>query len=129
MIKPYFKTRKLYVNDAIITGFSERILLDEAEAQTNETILTWDDIPSLIHEFGLLTDLRLYRIPKKGFKLYSSEYIISQWKEPDLKFIHRISFTEWNASLQDILDYPDTEMAIKYLKEKFENPIDKLIKK
>lgn len=74
--------------------------------------LTWDNID----EANCIIDI--INRNKKGKIIYAGTYVIKQWKLPDSHFRFEIIFEKIKMSLQEILDYYDSDRAIAYLKER-----------
>ena len=96
---------------------------------TNETLshesidLTWDNVyhyGSLMH--GNLnpqfTQRKKGRVFKCGASFEYENYTFKEWKRPELNLEYRTEYTLTTKSIQEVLEYGDSDKAIQYLIER-----------
>lgn len=101
-----------------------RFILEETEAQDHTINVTWENVEKVSF---LCDDLFPFSLveTKKGKMLMHKEIIkhFKEWKHPNLNITVEIQYKPIQASIQDILDYHDSDIAIAYLKERGMNVV------
>lgn len=99
-------------------------VLSEKEQHDSVIKITWDNINDL-YKYATCD----MKICKKGRRLHIlgnldiDGFYFKEWKQPDLTFEVKKSYTMITPSIKTILDYHDSEAAIKYLLERGMNVI------
>ena len=126
MIKCYRRRVRTYNNKILV---SEKIggifLCEESERPLNKNIvLDWDNISDFYRFNGLGCGFNLWTT-KKGkiisffnYNIFKKEtWDVKEWKSK-LNLLVSWEYTELHPSIDYILKYHDSDMAIKYLKER-----------
>lgn len=98
--------------------------LSEKEQHDSVVKITWDNINDL-YKYATCD----MKICKKGRRLHVlgnldiDGFRFKEWKQPDLAFEVKKSYTMITPSIKTLLDYHDSEAAIKYLLERGMNVI------
>jgi hypothetical protein len=87
--------------------------------------LTWENLENFYRQNGLICNFNYWNF-KKG-KLISlfhgcclkdkRTWDIKEWKEPILNLKIKIEYKELTPTIQTIIQYPNGDLAMKYLKE------------
>lgn len=123
MIKVYNVNIELDINDGKepLTISKYCVLKEESEVEDITSYFSWENFEKIEND-PVLLPLFFVRKSKKGRIIYFKERwdsyprkTIKEWKT-DINFKVTITNTETkNFSIEDILNYPDGEIAIKYL--------------
>lgn len=121
MINMYYVTYETYCNGKYVGEYNGKCLSNTDEHEQIIPI-TWDNLDDVAREYGLVLKFNVWLF-KKGRRVAFYEGLIpdiKEWKQKDLNVELRIVYKKaTNCSLQEILDYRDSELAIQYLKERF----------
>lgn len=123
--RTYFHT---YNKGHLIGSHSGRALAEENERPKEETInFTWENLQSLYSKYGILTSFSLWNMKKGRLISFFTDSLIfvkpwekdiKEWKEKELDLTLQISVEEYTPSIQEVLEWHDSEKAIQYLKER-----------
>ena len=128
MLKFYRTYYETFNKGHLIGTDSGRILVDENEKPKDKIIdFTWDNIQDLYSKHGIVTSFALWNL-KKGRRIsfFTNSFIfvkpwekdIKEWKEKELDLKLQVSVEEYTPSIQEVLEWYDSEKAIQYLKER-----------
>lgn len=97
------------------------IICDEKNANPFKEVITWENLDEIYKKFGSLCKFSVWNT-KKGRRIsFLNTWV---WQEPEEWKIKALDlellcgYTEVNASINDILNYHDSNLAIQYLKER-----------
>lgn len=123
--RTYFHT---YNKGHLIGTHSGKTLANEDEKPKEETIeFTWENLQSLYSKYGILTSFSLWNFKKGRIISFFTDSLIfvkpwekdiKEWKEKELDLTLQISVEEYMPSIQEVLNWYDSEKAIQYLKER-----------
>lgn len=126
MIKCYRRRTRTYNNKILVSEkISEIFLCEESEQPVNKSVvLNWDNISDFYRFNGVGCGFNLWTT-KKGkivsffnYNIFKREtWDIKEWKSK-LNLLITWEYGELNPSIDYILKYHDSDMAIKYLKER-----------
>lgn len=112
----------------IMYGDSSRVLIDERDKPQNETIqITWDNLEQVHRKYGIDVGFNVWTRKKgrvisffNGNLIFRKDYEkdLKEWKDKELDLQLEVSVKECQVSIQDVLDWYDSEKAIQYLKER-----------
>lgn len=115
MTKTYLVVDKLMCGDKVLISESYNLIADKEPTDFSERI-TWDNIRDLEWPDHVRLDKK-----RRGMVLHTRDFFweetFCQWKD-DLDLTYVVSAKECKMSLMEIVKYEDSEMAIKYLKER-----------
>lgn len=109
-------------------GDFSRVLVDEKDKPQNETIqITWDNLEQVHQKYGIDVGFNVWTMKKgrvisffNGSLIFRKDYEkdLKEWKDKELDLQLKVSVKECQVSIQDVLDWYDSEKAIQYLKER-----------
>lgn len=112
----------------VMYGDSSRVLVDEKDKPQNETIqITWDNLKQVHQKYGIDVGFNVWTRKKgrvisffNGNLIFRKNYEkdLKEWKNKELDLQLKVSTKECQVSIQDVLDWYDSEKAIQYLKER-----------
>lgn len=112
----------------VMYGDSSRVLVDEKDKPQNETIqITWDNLKQVHRKYGIDVGFNVWTRKKgrvisffNGNLIFRKDYEkdLKEWKDKELDLQLKVSVKECQVSIQDVLDWYDSEKAIQYLKER-----------
>lgn len=112
----------------VMYGDSSRVLIDEKNKPQNETIqITWDNLEQVHQKYGIDVGFNVWTRKKgrvisffNGNLIFRKDYEkdLKEWKDKKLNLQLKVSVKECQVSIQDVLDWYDSEKAIQYLKER-----------
>lgn len=112
----------------IMYGDSSRVLINEKDKPQNETIqITWDNLKQVHMKYGISVGFNVWTRKKgrvisffNGSLIFRKDYEkdLKEWKDKELDLQLKVSVKECEVSIQDVLDWYDSEKAIQYLKER-----------
>lgn len=124
-MKFYRSYATTYHHGKKIGTISSKMLTDEkVEPETYN--VTWDNIEEIYQKLGLECKFNIWNF-KKGRRVSffidniiprKHERDIKEWKEKNLDITIEITYSEWNPTIAEVLNWHDTEKAITYLNEK-----------
>lgn len=122
MLEFYEYSADAYYNDKFICEVGWGQLLTDKKPQDKEYNATWDNIVDILESIPIRGDYDI-RQRKKGMKIsfYNWNgfwYEIKQWKSPELNVKIKVSYKKINKSISKVLEWPDSEKALKYLVER-----------
>lgn len=96
-----------------------RIILEETEAQDHTINVNWENVEKVSFPLDGLFPFMLFHRKKGKMLTHLIEYRhFKEWKHPNLNITVEIQYKPIQASIQDILDYHDSDIAIAFLKER-----------
>jgi len=104
-------------NGKVINNSIGRVILDKtASTETQHIPITWENLDEINEKYGLFSVWNC----RKGRKIefFSWHSTIKEWKTTDLNLELRISYTPYNAPIEDIMKYWEGDKAIQYLVER-----------
>ena len=119
MLKYYLVCYSTIYNGQIINSYIGHVILDETTVETQHIPITWENLNTIYNEYGLSCAFNIWNC-RKGRKIefFSWRSAIKEWKTTDFNLELRISYTPYNASIEEILKYHDGNKAIQYLVER-----------
>lgn len=120
MLKYYLVCYSTLYNGQVINNYIGHVILDETAAtETQHIPITWENLNTIYNEYGLSCAFNIWNC-RKGRKIefFSWRSAIKEWKTADFNLELRISYTPYNASIEDIMKYWEGDKAIQYLVER-----------
>ena len=120
MLKYYLVCYSTLYNGQVINNNIGHVILDETAAiETQHIPITWENLNTIYNEYGLSCALNIWNC-RKGRKIefFSWRSAIKEWKTTDFNLELRISYTPYNAPIEDIIKYWEGDKAIQYLVER-----------
>lgn len=120
MLTYYLVCYSTLYNGQVIKNNIGRVILDEtASTETQHIPITWKNLNEINDKYGLSCAFNIWNC-RKGRKIefFSWRSAIKEWKTTDFNLELRISYTPYNASIEDIMKYWDGDKAIQYLVER-----------
>lgn len=133
----YYRVLYTTYNNEVNVGNSRGfIIADESEVKEETIPITWENLEEVNYNYGLnlpfnIWDFKRGRIISffEGGLTDKNRRDIKEWKTPELNMKLVITYEVMPCSLNDILNYWDSEKAIQYLRERnLSCPIDILKK-
>lgn len=128
MLQPYLMEITVIINNNLVYRTFTPIFISEIEFIDIEKEYDWNNISELFEENkNEYKDFKLLNT-KKGKKLciydccHFKKFTLVEWKD-NLKFTLASKYIKQNPSIEEILKYPDGDVAIKYLVERGMNCI------
>lgn len=126
-----YTTYKNGVNVGDSCGFA---IVDENEAKEETIPITWENLKKVYWDYGCRLPFNIWNFKRgrvlsffEGAFTDKNRRNIKEWKTPALDIKLVITYEVWRCSLNDILNYWDSEKAIQYLRERnLSCPIDLL---
>ena len=121
-----------YNNEVKVGSSCGFTIADENEIKEETTPITWKNIEEVYHDHGLSLAFNLWHFKRgrvisffEGAFCDKNRHDIKEWKTPELNMKLVITYEVMPCSLNDILNYWDSEKAIQYLRERnLSCPID-----
>ena len=120
MLKYYLVCYSTLYNGQVINNSIGRVILDETAAtETQHIPITWENLDEINNKYGLSCAFNIWNC-RKGRKIefFSWRSAIKEWKTADFNLELRISYTPYNAPIEDIMKYWEGDKAIQYLAER-----------
>lgn len=133
----YYRILYTTYNNEVNVGNSRGfIIADESEVKEETIPITWENLEEVNYNYGLnlpfnIWDFKRGRIISffEGGLTDKNRRDIKEWKTPELNMKLVITYEVMPCSLNEILNYWDSEKAIQYLRERnLSCPIDILKK-
>lgn len=120
MLKYYLVYYSTLYNGQVINSNIGRIILDETAAtETQHIPITWENLNTIYNEYGLSFAFNIWNCHKgRKIEFFSRRSAIKEWKTTDFNLELRISYTPYNAPIEDIMKYWEGDKAIQYLVER-----------
>lgn len=121
-----------YNNEVKVGNTSGFTIADESEVKEETIPITWENLEEVYYDYGLNLPFNYYN-SKRGrvISFFSGAFCdknrrdIHERKTPVLDMKLVITYEVWRCSLNDIINYWDSEKAIQYLRERnLSCPID-----
>lgn len=120
MLETYNKTTVIKYKGEIIGGKEEMFISEKGLTDTPEKQLSWTDLDEFYEEHRLLCPFGFYKT-SKGRKIEFYYKIIDgavkEWKASTPEISVAFIYDEKKYSINDILNYKDSSIAIRYLVE------------
>ena len=120
MLKYYLVFYSTLYNGQVINNNIGHVILDETAAtETQHIPITWENLNTIYNKYGLSCAFNIWNC-RKGRKIefFSRRSAIKEWKTTDFNLELRISYTPYNAPIEDIMKYWEGDKAIQYLAER-----------
>lgn len=122
MLKFYYIHYTTYYKGREVGCTTAYALCEETEAKDFHKKVTWENLDDILEEVGGgACNFSLYYM-KKGRQLSFSDTWPweepKEWKHPDPQVEIECQWVERKVSLQNIMDWYDSEKAMRYLKER-----------
>lgn len=107
-------------NGQVINNSIGHVILDEtASTETQHIPITWKNLDEVNNKYGLSVAFNVWNYHKgRIIEFFSLRPAIKEWKTTDFNLELRISYTPYNASIKDIMEYWEGDKAIQYLVER-----------
>ena len=121
-----------YNNGVKVGNTSGFVIADENEIKEKTIPITWENLKEVYYNFGLELPFNIWDFKRgrvisffEGCLTDKNRRDIKEWKTPTLNIKLVITYETFPCSLNTILNYWDSEKAIKYLRERnLSCPID-----
>lgn len=122
----YYRVLYTTYNNEVKVGSSRGfIIADENEIKEKTIPITWENLEEVSHDYGLRLSFT-YRELKRGRVISffngafcnKNRHDIHERKTPVLDMKLVITYEVWRCSLNDIINYWDSDKAIQYLRER-----------
>lgn len=108
------------------------VIADESEIKEKTIPITWENLEEIYHNYGLSLPFNIWNFKRgrvisffKGGLTDKNRRDIKEWKTPTLNMKLVVTYEVWRCSLNNILNYWDSEKTIQYLRERnLSCPID-----
>ena len=108
------------------------VIADESEVKEKTIPITWENLEEIYHNYGLSLPFNIWNFKRgrvisffKGSFTDKNRHDIKEWKTPTLDMKLVVTYEVWRCSLNNILNYWDSEKTIQYLRERnLSCPID-----
>ena len=125
-----------YNNGVKVGNTSGFTIADESEVKEETIPITWENLEEVYYDYGLKLPFNYYNSKRgrvisffEGAFCDKNRRDIKEWKTPELNMKLIITYEVMPCSLNDILNYWNSEKAIQYLRERnLSCPIDILKK-
>ena len=125
-----------YNNGVKVGNTSGFTIADESEVKEETIPITWENLEEVYYDYGLELPFNYYNSKRgrvisffEGAFCDKNRRDIKEWKTPELNMKLIITYEVMPCSLNDILNYWNSEKAIQYLRERnLSCPIDILKK-
>ena len=109
----------LYNGQVINNSIGHAILDETTSTETQHIPITWENLNTIYNEYGLSCAFNIWNC-REGRKIefFSWRSAIKEWKTADFNLELRISYTPYNAPIEDIMKYWEGDKAIQYLVER-----------
>lgn len=114
-----------YNNGVKVGNTSGFIIADENEIKEKTIPITWENLEEVSHDYGLRLSFTYWEL-KRGRVISffnrafcdKNRHDIHEQKTPVLDMKLVITYEVWRCSLNDIINYWDSDKAIQYLRER-----------
>lgn len=133
----YYRVLYTTYNNGVKVGRTDGFTIaDENEIKEKTIPITWENLKEVYYDYGLNFPFNYWNFKRgrvisffEGGLTDKNRRDIKEWKTPTLNIKLVITYETFPCSLNDILNYWDSEKAIKYLRERnLSCPIDILKK-
>lgn len=120
MLKYYIVCYSTLHNGKVINNSISHVILDEtASTETQHIPITWENLDEVNNKYGLSCAFNVWNYHKgRIIEFLSLHPTIKEWKTADFNLELRITYTPYNASIEDIMKYQEGDKAIQYLVER-----------
>ena len=121
-----------YSNGVKVDYTYGHVIADESEVKEKTIPITWENLEEIYHNYGLSLPFNIWNFKRgrvisffKGGFTDKNRRDIKEWKTPTLDIKLVVTYEVWRCSLNNILNYWDSEKTIQYLRERnLSCPID-----
>lgn len=128
----YFKITLLRKGKVIICDNSNKAFTDKP-LEKKEILLTWDNIDEYYKKYGFIFGWGLSSVRKGKVTWIPEDWNyptkIKEWKEPNLNLILRLEPIDISdtVSIKDVVKIHDVAGALRFLRERWDFGLDKII--
>lgn len=115
MVGYYTRITITYKDKEIIESFRPALYLDEKMPKDIIKTLDWDDLEKLGYCSYTIWHWRKKRILQSFDD--KRETLAKEWETPHIEAIYTKEFIPTKPSISDILNYPDIDKAVRFLRE------------
>ena len=126
MLETYNKTTVIKYKGEIINCKEEMVISEKGLTDTPEKQLSWTDLDEFYEEYGLVCPFGFYKTSKgRKIEFYYKiiDGVVKEWKTNTPEISVAFIYDEKKYSINDILNYTDSSIAIRYLVEQGLNVI------
>lgn len=129
----YYRVLYTTYNNGVKVGRTDGFTIaDENEIKEKTIPITWENLKEVYYDYGLNFPFNYWNFKRgrvisffEGSLTDKNRRDIKEWKTPTLNIKLVITYEIFPCSLNDILNYWDSEKAIQYLRERnLSCPID-----
>lgn len=129
----YYRVLYTTYNNGVKVGRTDGFTIaDENEIKEKTIPITWENLKEVYYDYGLNFPFNYWNFKRgrvisffEGGLTDKNRRDIKEWKTPTLNIKLVITYETFPCSLNDILNYWDSEKAIQYLRERnLSCPID-----
>lgn len=122
----YYRVLYTTYNNEVKVGSSHGfIIADENEIKEKTIPITWENLEEVSHDYGLRLSFTYWELKRgrvisffNGAFRDKNRHDIHERKTPVLDMKLVITYEVWRCSLNDIINYWDSDKAIQYLRER-----------
>lgn len=129
----YYRVLFTTYNNGVKVGRTDDfIIADESEVKEKTIPITWENLEEVYYNYGPNFPFNYWNFKHgriisffEGGLTDKNRRDIKEWKTPVLDMKLVVTYEVWRCSLNDIINYWDSEKAIQYLRERnLSCPID-----
>lgn len=120
MLKTYNKTTIIKYKGEIINAIGNMFISEEDLIYTSEKQLSWTDLDEFYEKYGYVCPFAFYKTSKgRKIELYDKiiDGVVKEWKASSPGISIAFIYDEKKYSINDILNYNNSDIAIRYLVE------------
>lgn len=126
MLETYNKTIVIRYKSEIISTKREMVISEKGLTDTLEKQLSWTDLEEFYEEYSFLCPFGFYKTSKgRKIEFYDRiiDGVVKEWKASMPGISVTLIYYKKKYSINDILNYEDSSIAIRYLVEQGLNVI------
>lgn len=113
MVSYYTRVTITYKDEEIIERYPRALYLNEEIPKDIVKTLDWDDLEELGYcSYSVWHKKRILQRAGRG------KTLAKEWKTPHIETIYTKEFIPTTPSISDILNYPDIDKAVQFLRER-----------
>lgn len=129
----YYRVLSTTYNNGVSVGKRYgSAIIDESEVKEETIPITWENLEEVYYDYGLKLPFNIWNFKRgriisffEGGLTDKNRRDIKEWKTPELNMKLVITYEVMPCSLNDIINYWDSDKAIQYLRERnLSCPID-----
>lgn len=120
MLETYNKTTIIKYKGEIIGCKKEMVISEKGLTDTPEKQLSWTDLDEFYEEYDFICPFGFYKTSKgRKIEFYYKiiDGVVKEWKSSTPEISVAFIYDEKKYSINDILNYEDSSIAIRYLVE------------